>query len=133
MIPVKQTILGYPYGNCFAACVASLLEISIEETPSLEDGAGFAEMWVAWLHARGLGMAWTDSKLVQRTIAGYCIAVGKFPQGDGIRKVPHAVVCRDGELVFDPHPAGAFLDGDPEYFVVLYPLNPECLAKIGGK
>ena len=32
--PVYQTQFGMPNGNCFAACVASILELKIEDIPN---------------------------------------------------------------------------------------------------
>ncbi len=33
MKPVDQTTFGHPGGNCFSACVASLLEMSVDQVP----------------------------------------------------------------------------------------------------
>lgn len=45
MKPIDQTTFGVPGGNCFSACVASLLELSIDDVPYFmgdcdEDGDG---------------------------------------------------------------------------------------------
>lgn len=37
MKPVTQTIFNATRGNCFAACLASLLEVNIEEVPNIHD------------------------------------------------------------------------------------------------
>jgi len=125
MKPVKQTVFGAPLGNCFAACVASLLEMSIDEMPSLETGH-FTTIWNDWFRQRGIGMA--DVKAGSGAyFPGYCIASGKSPRG-GLtpsgRPIIHAVICKDMNLVYDPHPDGGFLDGTPTEYTLLYPLNP---------
>ena len=128
MKPVKQTVFGYPNGNCFAACVASLMEIPIEDTPSIEN-KHFTTAWNDWLRERGLGM--TDIRAGSGSyVPGYCVAVGKSPRG-GLtasgRPVIHAVICKDMQLIFDPHPEDTFLDGPPTEYTVFYPLDPKDL------
>ena len=38
MIPIIQTITEVGKGNCLAACIASILEVSIDEIPDLKSG-----------------------------------------------------------------------------------------------
>lgn len=54
--PVDQTTFGHPGGNCFSACVASLLELPIEDVPYFMDEAKgkWHEQFDAWLAPRGL-------------------------------------------------------------------------------
>ena len=124
MKPVDQTIFGYPNGNCFAACVASILEIPIEDTPSIE-GKKFESAWDVWFNERGL--TFVDVPAGNGAyIQGFCIATGKSPRG-GLtasgRPVLHAVVAQNMALVHDPHPGRAFLDGSPIEFTVICPLD----------
>lgn len=51
MIPVDQTTYGHTDGNCFSACVASILEIPIEEVPNT---LGVNAELMRWLAGRGL-------------------------------------------------------------------------------
>lgn len=125
MKPVDQTVDGYPNGNCFAACVASLLEMSIEEMPSIE-GKRFYSVWPEWLALHGLGMVDIPAG-GGIYIAGYCIASGDSPRVAFVeagRRTQHAVVCKDMSLIHDPHPSRKFLDGSVKEFTVLYPLEP---------
>lgn len=130
MRPVKQTVFGYPNGNCFAACIASLLELPIEETPSIE-GRSFWRVWSAWLAIRGL--AYVDVSAGSGVyFPGYSIATGKSPRGgltEAGRPVLHAVVCENMNLLHDPHPDNTFLDGSPIEYGVLYPLDPVRLIR----
>lgn len=125
MKPVDQTVFGYPNGNCFAACVASILEIPIEDTPSIE-GRKFESVWDAWFNERGL--AFVDVPAGDGAyIPGFCIATGKSPRGgltSSGRPVLHAVVAQNMTLVHDPHPERSFLEGPPKEYTVIYPLEP---------
>lgn len=122
MIKVTQTVFGYPDGNCFAACVASIMELPLEEMPSIA-GREFNQVWSQWLAERDLAFALVPSD--GAWIKGYCIAWGNSPRG-GLdkfdRPVTHAVVCRDLHLVHDPHPSGEFLDGAVQGYFILYRL-----------
>lgn len=53
MKPVEQTKLTYPDGNCFAACVATLLELPLEAVPDFK-GDGWYDAWLEWLKLRNL-------------------------------------------------------------------------------
>lgn len=107
MIPVTQTKLyrpeGHPEGrqrgNCQRAAMASLLEIGIDDMPPFEEEIGSGGFWHAiseWLKGRGLRL----HDYGRKPPAGYCMAYGP-----SLRGVSHAVVCLDGEMVFDPHPS----------------------------
>jgi hypothetical protein len=99
MIPVYQTIDG-PDGNCYQACMASILEVPLGEIPTF---AGWRDLR-AWLAERGWSLVFGRkdgcSIASQQTIRGI-----------------HAVVCFDGEMVHDPSPRPF---GRPDYPVVLW-------------
>jgi len=60
MRPVEQTTFGVPTGNCFGACVASLLEldeIPCPVDPAHPDEDFWYEEWRKWFAAQGL--EWT--------------------------------------------------------------------------
>lgn len=94
--PVDQTTFGMPGGNCWSACVASLLELPIEDVPYFLDD--WPEKFNRWIEARGFyAVTIADERFVP---GGYCIIGGHSPRG-----IPHAVVgCRD-RIVHDPHPS----------------------------
>src|SRR5690606_41102744 len=53
--PIDQTTFGFPGGNCFSACIASLLELDIEQVPYfMEPEDAWQENLVRWLAPRGL-------------------------------------------------------------------------------
>lgn len=105
MNPVDQTTFGHPGGNCFSACVASLLELSIADVPYFMDEP--ADEWTkrldAWLAPRGFYAVHfnVDPKYCDEEKAwpkGFYILNGKSPRGD------HAVVAHGRETVHDPNP-----------------------------
>lgn len=106
MKPVDQTAFGPSVGNCFAACVASVLEVPLADVPNFCEGdtTDWFEKLRDWLRPRGFyafGM-----KLSGRPgepegwyPEGLHIAGGRSPRHDCL----HAVVARGSE-VHDPHP-----------------------------
>lgn len=123
MKPVHQTSFD-ELGNCYAACIASILELPIESVPNFcEDKKGWTFATQAWLRERGLGIV--NFRVLPESIAegfefgvisqhAYYIVSGKSPRG-----YTHAVVGLGGEIVHDPHPDGGgivpFEDGRLEY------------------
>ena len=122
MIPVDQEFLHLAVpgqqGDCFRACVASILELPISDVPhfaQLTEGSSSAAFWnmaYDWLESRGY-------EYVYRTRAGrdsldktdYQIMTGPSPRGNGTY---HAVIGKGGIIVHDPHPSRAGLAGDPK-------------------
>ena len=123
MRPVDQTTFGHPGGNCFSACVASLLHLPIENVPYFmgdpdEPGHVWAGRLDAWLEPRGFYALHFDvdpDRHQSLWPKGYFILCGKSPRGD------HAVVARGSATVHDPHP---LRDGliKIEGFVLIVPL-----------
>lgn len=114
MIPVMQTkvstIDGKSKGNCFEACIASLLEIPIEEVPRFNDMGPIK--WHIPFHnflrdkgyqCYGTGRPTTHDLATYPGVDGYVIVSGKSPREwvkDG-----HAVIYKNGVLAHDPHPS----------------------------
>ena len=122
-----QTQFGDPdddvKGNCFAACVASILEIPLEDVP---DFAG-RESWFldadrfAREHGYTLLLFEVDKCRGKYTFYGDCyyIGSGKSPRGDWT----HAVVCRGTKVVHDPHPSGEGIVNELTDFTVFAAVN----------
>ncbi len=123
MIPVMQTTFGYGKGNCQPACVASILEINLEDVPDWRDGAWMLK-YEAWLGRHGYGLIhlfwsfdgentngeWPKELGIHGD--GYYLASGLSPRAgrDGNSdKMLHACVYQGGELAHDPHPEGGGL------------------------
>ena len=102
MTPIKQTKFHTEAenGNCMAAALASLLDLSIEDVPAFEEMQGsWKSEFLSWLD--GLGM---QVRTVDEAPQGLAIATGLSP-----RDVHHAVVVENGTFVHDPHPSNDFL------------------------
>lgn len=98
MKPVYQTITTVPGGNCFAACVASILEVGLLAVPNFQ-GADWHARWQAWL-AHYNAQFLTVAHDPQHPIRGYAVGIIASPRGDFM----HAVVQKDGTTVHDPYP-----------------------------
>ena len=117
MTPLKQTIFSNEkagtVGNCLQSCVASLLDLPIEEVPHF---SWYMSDWFRKLYSfieeKGYVVIITGVKQNPnwreeiKGIDGYVIVGGKSPRGifNG-----HAVIYKDGEPFFDPHPDNTFL------------------------
>jgi hypothetical protein len=133
MKPVFQTVFGKEQGNCFAACLASILEMVVSVVPNFPLLHGDME-WIyrcnQWLWPKGLGLLAVapppehiDSFLTMMAESGaYFIVSGESGLG-----CEHAVIYKDGKLVHDPMPGG---DGIKEVrcYFVLFALNPASVA-----
>lgn len=105
MIPVNQSKLyaenGIHNGDCFAACLASLLELPLWMVPPFEQMFGRGDwrdrpnLWLSRMFALELvrteGHDW-------RALPEFYIANGPGPRG-----VHHSVIYRRGSRTHDPH------------------------------
>lgn len=107
MIPVLQTRLTGPKANCFVACLASILELAIDQVPDFynmgSDGKEAMTAVQMWLINRGLQLVALKAPSHLLPMA-YLIAEGPSERG---RK--HAVVYFGEMPVHDPHPDGSGL------------------------
>lgn len=111
MIPVDQTIFGdgengRPVGNCWQACVASLLDLPLDKVPhfALEcPNLWFMSTRLFVIEHSGfdLGCYIPDFPI---TFPGGCvIGTGRSPRGNFNHAVILDGVC--GEMIHDPHPS----------------------------
>lgn len=110
MTPTKQTIIGSK-GNCFQACIATILDLDLSDVPDLnayEENGEWMGVLNEWLAARKL--AYFEAEIPFGEIDAffedkdfYHIIIGPTKQGG---KIHHAVVARKGKVVFDPMPGG---------------------------
>lgn len=106
MIPVEQTILTIPDGNCLEACIASILEIPLETIPHFR-GCSWVNQYNEWIAQFGLSIRnislGGEPDDTQRPVQmpGFTILSTESLRHEG--KL-HAVVCYDGVVVYDPHP-----------------------------
>jgi hypothetical protein len=136
VIPVYQTIIGGPNGNCAQAAYASLLELPLDEVPNFAEyksyyrnaisrfllGRGFYPFYIN--HDRpGELMTFPDPGfltcgLLDNTYGGIVepfgfhllsVASNQFP---GTR---HSIIGKDGFPYFDPNPN--FVAAETEYII----------------
>jgi hypothetical protein len=119
MKPVDQTTFGVPGGNCFSACVASLLELPIEEVPHFGSDDTWWATFQAWLKPRGLYAVLFKVDSDEQRPPGFHVVSGRSPRHDAL----HAVVGKGAEIAHDPHPSR---DGlvSIEDVVLLVPFEP---------
>lgn len=125
MKPVFQTDLTPTHGNCFSACLASVLELPIERVPNFYDLAPHSEPAAWWAEVRAwlapLGWGVIHATVPAEVLAEYpgILIVG----GKTSRYTDHAVVYVDGQLAHDPWPGGQGLV-EIDTMDLLYPLDP---------
>ena len=106
MIPVFQTRIGKISGNCFAACIASILEVPLTTVPDFgdDDERTFIRKLADWMSPLDLYYTQVSSddpilREMFRFGEAYHTIEGVSPRG-GL----HACVGRNGVIVHDPHP-----------------------------
>jgi hypothetical protein len=129
MIPVTQTKVVVKdskgnqvvYGNCYAAAIASLLELPITEVPNVETLFKVNDLlWIqvmdAFLAAQGYELMTNDWFKVfhdgrygvddgrRFQMMQYCENKFYLVSGPSIRWVKHICIYKNGSLVHDPHP-----------------------------
>jgi hypothetical protein len=100
-------------GNCFRACLATLLNINIDFMPPFEEQSD--NVWIPakqWLLMQGLTICNYHSEFPPN---GYSIAVGQSPRNPNIH---HAVVALNGKQYFDPHPSRVGLKKIDRYWQI---------------
>ena len=144
MIKIEQTSLGgidrpiSEQGNCFQACLASILEMPLEQAfdcipyDQPQDhtcGEKFeGQLWYVefekWLASFGLGciyLEWKPTTPAITQLTGYHIAEVKsstLKNGE-----THCVVIRNGELAHDPNPNSKVNGDDLLGVYILVPLD----------
>jgi hypothetical protein len=131
MISVDQTILHGEdqVGNCFQACVASIMELSIDEVPHFCDHPNWPSNFDYWLDAYNL--YWVEFMCPnggpdgRSEYWGHHIISGPSPRGDFL----HAVVGVGDTIIHDPHPSRDGVLGLPSEWKYGF-FVPKNIAKI---
>jgi len=136
VIPVRQTKNGDD-ANCYAACLASIFEVSLEEVPQPTSDDCTFEAWQRYnariesqfLAPRGFRTAEFGA------LTGDTGELAK-PRGYSILTVEsfgfagaHAVVCFDGEVVWNPLPGGETPGAAPICWTIFVALDPARLER----
>jgi hypothetical protein len=123
MTPVNQEFVNDPekgiHGDCQRAVIASLLDLPINEVPHFlqlakGNASDFYDLIDDFLRSKGFALLITASQpkpMVFSDIDYYHEISGPSPRGNGLF---HAVVGKNGQVFFDPHPSKAGLAGNPD-------------------
>lgn len=156
----KQTLFGADDGNCFAACIASLLGIDLSCVPNLnhedlnKDGSYWMWRWNEWLgklgygitcvpYQQGEGVDETEPYPIDLASGQYVIVTGISPRD---HSMCHSIICvidnkmdeEGGRMivvkgVWDPHPSDDWVIGS-DHMIVLSQLSPKFVPPdAGGK
>lgn len=133
MIPVQQKISEVGSGDCFSACIASLLEMSLESVPNFRREAGqsgcmydLAETWLKQRFALSLLRIQIDYQIIAAFKGTPCIAAGASPnRPGGYHAVVGEIDCLGNfTMTHDPNPSGKGIVGEPLILFFLVPMNP---------
>ena len=133
MKPIYQTIRDPGKGNCWAACIASLVEANIDDVPNFILDPDWFKATQEWLAERGWGLIqlkWPEEIYDWQWPNCLVIMSGRGPRG-----VRHSVICRlqmrnesgyaETHLVHDPYPGGSGLlkQTDDQYISFVFRLT----------
>jgi hypothetical protein len=128
MIPVKQTRIHKGMlplsdrGNCFPACIASILEMPCEEVLQIQeyyDEAKWNERLAEWLSE--MGYIWRYATIEEiRSPDKYILVTGGSPRHPDLT---HVTIYQNGRMVHDPHPEGHGIT-DERYFEIIERIQP---------
>lgn len=118
---VDQTTFGFPGGNCFSACIATVLGLPLDDVPYFIGDEDWSLNFSVWLRDLGLwplilncSPDWSPS--------GFTIMSGQSPRCPDDPDSLHIVVALDGEVWHDPHPSRAGLLTHVDH-VILVPVR----------
>lgn len=133
MKPVDQTRFGGPdaapdeRGDCWSACIASLLEVPMAEVPHFirhDTMDEINEEVRVWMLARGFLLLTLKPDGWEPPDGAFAIAAGAGPRGHR-----HCVVWQGGRgMAHDPHPSRAGLAGPPDEFDLFFVPDPADIA-----
>lgn len=105
-------------GSCYQAAVAALMDLPLEEVPNFIEYAD--DVWYSifcdFIRDKGFEYAWS-----YEVPKGYSIGSGISPRARKDKKITHAVICFDGEIVHDVHPDRTGLIGPINYYETIRP------------
>ena len=123
MIKVNQTKYGLE-GNCFAAFIASLFDVGINEIPFLSD---YQDDWDEYLKALnlvlrnkfGVVMLYGELKYWEEYLKENFIDSYYIVSGDSNKGLEHAVIYKNGELFHNPNNLGTEIINEKIIYVFL--------------
>ena len=125
---ITQTKFGSEEGNCFAACIACLFPVEIEDVPDF-----YQQAQSLWWDAFCLWMC--EHFNVEPVITGHYESIPDpstpyLIGGKAERGLMHSVIGRNGKVIWDPHPsrAGLIDQQDYTYFIENQCVDPSELT-----
>ncbi len=143
MKPVDQDDFTFTTGNCFSACLASLLELPLASVPKFmaeEDWFGAVNRWLSQFNLRFIDIKWDQDFAVYPQVGGYAILTGPSPRNPEIYHSIVVLVDRnsEGKVTFyeyhDPHPDRGWIAGEPAsvgFLAVIDPAKPAGVTREG--
>jgi len=126
MRPVVQSRTG-KVGNCFAASLASVLNLPLRSVPDFKRANLDPEV-NRWL-GKNYGLQYKELPITDPAPLGYHFILGLSPRGG-----QHCVVGYNGKLAHDPHPMDGTGRGvKPEEWGVLVPVSKARDVLLSGK
>lgn len=109
---IKQTRFGESEGNCFAACIACLFPIEIEDVPDFYSryGSEWFDAFARWMNLFYVVPVMYSAEHKVPARDALHLMGGLSPRG-----IPHSVVGLNGAMIHDPHPSGAGLTHIEDY------------------
>ena len=135
MKPVNQSTFGSDQnildkiGDCFLACLASLLDVELSSVPRdwlHLDSETFHSKYNTWLmDTHGLYVVDLSTDTPEMVLHGYHVIQGRSPRSKHPNVFDHCVVGLNGQMVHDPHPSGDGVEdgGSGLIYSVLVPLT----------
>lgn len=109
-------------GNCFAAVIASIMDLdSAEDALQIQehyDNEDWASVLLKWLNDRGYD--WYSIDGHSKVKDEFYLVTGKSPRFSG--EINHICIYQNGKLFHDPHPEQAGLSTE-SYFEVIEKMN----------
>lgn len=106
MVKVRQRVVSHQYGDCFPACLASILELPIEVIPN-DHSSRWMEIQRIYLDQFGLEITYHNSEGPIWSESPWIASV-KSKNYDG---VTHAIIMQGSEVLFDPSTKNRFKKG----------------------
>jgi hypothetical protein len=139
MKPVSQTIIDSEKGDCFRACLASLLELPIEQVPNNHETKQVQfDFYNDWLRPFNLQLAFIRFGAMPLPQGHFILVV----KSACFKNCTHTVIAKENEetcvaeIVWNPNPKDSRGNNIPadewSYFYVLAVIDPK-LAKVKHK
>lgn len=128
MKKVFQTIKNFEQGNCTQACIASLLEVELDDIPNFMIGGpnNYHDNMNRWMDQCGLCLISFTIDDIRTLDDSYCIAKVLSPRStDPDDPKYHSVVWYRGEIVHDPNDDYTDVKYEtPTEFTLIFPNDP---------